>query len=161
MAAVDMFLKIDGIQGESYDAKHKGEIDVDHLLWGENQTGSHATGGGGGAGKVRVRDARLTMRTSKASPELMLACASGKHFPKAVVTVRKAGKAQQEYAVWTFTDVLISVYEICSLVPGDIPRDQISLNFAKVEIEYKEQKQDGSLGAAVKAGWDVKANKAV
>jgi type VI secretion system secreted protein Hcp len=161
MAAVDYFLKIDGIEGESKDQAHQGEIDIDYFAWGESQTGSHATGGGGGAGKVRARDVRLVMKTCKASPKLMLACASGQHFPKAELVLRKAGKQQQEYSKWTFTDVLVSAYEISGLVPRDLPRDEVNLNFAKVELEYKEQKADGTLGSPVKAGWDVKANKAV
>src|SRR5262249_50023879 len=152
---------IDGIEGESHDAKHKGAIDVDMFSWGEKQTGSHAAGGGGGSGKVSVGDVRFIMGTSKASPKLMLACATGQHLPRAVLILRKAGKQQQEYACWTFTDVLVSSYQSTSAVAGDIPRDQLSLNFAKVEVEYKEQQADGSLGAAVKAGWLVKENKPV
>jgi type VI secretion system secreted protein Hcp len=160
MAAVDFFLKIEGIDGESADSKHKGEIDLESWSWGEHNSGSHAAGGGGGVGKVSMQDFSFTAQTSKATPKLMLACASGEHIKKATLVCRKAGKDQQEYLKVTFTDLLVSSYQTGG--HGDaMAADQISLNFAKIEYEYKEQKPDGTLGGAVKAGWDLKANKAV
>src|SRR5262249_9719657 len=162
MAAVDYFLKIDGVEGESQDHKHKGEIDLQSWSWGEQQTGTHAAGGGGGAGKVAMQDFHFTMKVNKASPKLMLACANGQHIPKAVLTCRKAGKEQQEYMKVTMTDLLVSSYQAGGSSSSEVlPVDQISLNFAKLEIEYKEQQKDGTLGAAVKSGYDLKANKAV
>ena len=160
--AVDYFLKIDGIEGESHDSKHKGEIDLQSWSWGESQTGTHSGGGGGGAGKVSMQDFHFVMKCNKASPKLMLACATGEHIPKAVLVCRKAGKDQQEFLKVTLTDVLVSSYQTGGSAHSDvIPTDQISMNFAKIEKEYKEQKADGSLGGAVKAGYDVKANKKV
>lgn len=162
MAAVDYFLKIEGIDGESADHKHKGEIDLESWSWGEAQTGSHGAGGGGGAGKVSMHDFHFVMKVSKASPKLMLACASGEHIKKATLICRKAGTDQQEYMKWEMSDVLVSSFQTGGSAHGDLrPTDQVSLNFAKIEMEYKEQKSDGTLGGAVKAGWDVKANKKV
>jgi type VI secretion system secreted protein Hcp len=161
MAAVDYFLKLDGIDGESADSKHKGEIDIQSFSWGATQSGTFAGGGGGGAGKVAMQDFHFVMQVNKASPKLMLACANGEHIPKAVMICRKAGKEQQEYMKWTFTDVLVSSYQTGGSGQSDIvPMDQISLNYSKVEFEYKEQKADGTLGGTVKAGWDLKQNKA-
>jgi len=160
MAAVDFFLKIDGIDGESADDKHKGEIDIYSWSWGEQQTGAHGAGGGGGAGKVDVQDFHFTMHVNKSSPKLALACASGEHIKKAVLTCRKAGKDQQEFLKITLSDLLVSSFQTGGSGGSDIiPVDQISLNFAKYEIEYKEQKADGTLGGSIKAGWDIKANK--
>jgi type VI secretion system secreted protein Hcp len=162
MAAVDYFLKVDGIDGESGDDKHKGEIELESWSWGETQSGSHAGGGGGGAGKVSMQDFHFVMRVNKASPKLMQACATGEHIPKAVLTCRKAGKEQQEYLTWTFSDLLVSSYQTGGSGSSDVlPMDQISLNFAKVQVEYKEQKADGTLGGGIKGGYDLKANKAV
>jgi type VI secretion system secreted protein Hcp len=162
MAQVDYFLKIDGIDGESADSKHKGEIELQSWSWGATNAGTHASGGGGGAGKVAIQDIHLTMNVNKASPKLMLACCNGEHIKKAVLTCRKAGKDQQEFLKYTFSDILVSSFQTGgSSSSSVIPVDQVSINFAKVEKEYKEQKADGTLGAAVKAGWDVKANKAV
>lgn len=163
MAAVDYFLKIDGIEGESTDAKHKGEIDVESFSWGAAQTvpSPGGGGGGGGAGKVHVQDFHFTARTSKASPRLVLACASGKHVKSATLTARRAGKGQQEFLVYRFTDVLVSAYQTGGAAGDVVPTDQISLSFAKIELEYRAQKPDGSLEPPVKAGWDVKQAKPI
>ena len=162
MAAVDYFLKIDGIEGESQDAKHKGEIDVESWSMGATNSGTMQFGGGGGAGKVAMQDFHFVMKHNKSSPKLMLACASGEHIKKAVLTCRKAGKEQQEFLKVTLSDIIVSSFQTGGSAGSDIiPMDQISLNFAKVEKEYKEQKADGTLGGAVKAGWDLKQNQKV
>lgn len=160
--AVDYFLKLDGVDGESHDHKHKGEIDLQSWSFGATNSGSFSMGGGGGAGKVSMQDFHFVMNSSKASPKLMLACATGEHIKKAVLICRKAGTEQQEYLKVTMSDVLVSSYQTGGAAHGgDTSTDQISLNFAKIEVEYKEQKPDGSLGGAIKAGYDVKANKKV
>jgi len=162
MAAVDYFLKIDGIEGESGDAKHKGEIEILSFSWGATNTGSHSGGSGGGAGKVVLQDLHFTTKVNKASPKLMQACATGEHIKKAVLTVRKAGKEQQEYYVIKMEDLLVSSYQSGGHEGGDpIPTDQFSLNFTKISYDYKPQKADGTLEAAQHGGWDVKANKTV
>jgi type VI secretion system secreted protein Hcp len=157
MALVDFFLKIDGIQGESQDKTHKGEIEIESFSWGANQAGTAAYGGGMSAGRVQMQDFHFVMRVNKASPKLMLACANGSHIKNAILTCRKAGKEQQEYLKVTFTDLLVSSYQTQGTGAANvIPMDQISLNFTKVEIEYKEQKPDGTLGGAIKAFYDMK-----
>jgi len=158
MAAVDYFLKIDGIEGEAPDSKHKGEIELESWSWGESQGGAHSAGGGGGAGKVVMQDFHFVMKMNKASPKLFLACATGEHFKKAVLTCRKAGKEQQEFLKVTLQDLLVSTYQSGGSGHSDvIPMDQVSLNFTKIEFDYKEQKADGSLGAGAKVGYDVKS----
>jgi type VI secretion system secreted protein Hcp len=160
MAAVDYFLKLEGVEGESTDHKHKNEIDLESWSWGETQSGTHSGGGGGGAGKVSMQDFHFVMRVNKASPKLMLACANGQHIKEGILICRKAGKEQQEFLKVKFTDLLVSSYQTSGSAGSDIvPHDSISLNFAKIEFEYKEQKADGTLGGAVKAGYDLKANK--
>lgn len=162
MAAVDYFLDLDGIKGESQDTKHKDQIDVLSFSWGATQSGTFAAGGGGGAGKVAFQDFHFVMKVNKASPLLMLHCANGKHIPKAVLTCRKAGEKQQEFLKWTFSDLLVSSYQTSGSGGSDIvPTDQISLNFAKAEISYQAQDQKGALTSPVKAGWDLKKNEKV
>jgi len=162
VAQVDFFLKIDGIDGESSDHKHANEIQISSWSFGESQTGSHTTGGGGGAGKVVMQDFHFTMGTNKATPKLFLACANGEHIKSAKLTCRKAGKEQQEYLTWTFSDLLVSSYQTGgSDAGGVLPVDSISLNFTKAEIGYKPQKADGTLDAESKAGYDVKKNAKV
>jgi type VI secretion system secreted protein Hcp len=161
MAQSDYFLKINGIQGESVDAKHKGEIELESFTWGETNPAGHAGPGGAGAGtgKVSIQDLHFVVRYSKASPALVLACANGKHLKSAVLTARKAGKGQQEYLVYKFTDVLVSSYQTAgSTHEGAVPLDEVALGFGKIEIEYRPQKADGSLDAPVTVGWDVLKN---
>ena len=159
---VDYFLKIDGIEGESTDTKHAKEIDVDAWTWGESQTGSGAPGGGGGAGKVSMQDFSFTMKFNKASPKLMLACATGKHIKTARLAARKAGQAQQDYLTFTFSDVLVSSFQTGGTeASGLLPVDHVSLRFAKIEVEYKAQKPDGTLAVAAQFKYDLKLNKFV
>jgi type VI secretion system secreted protein Hcp len=159
MAAVDYFLKIDGVEGESQDSKHKGEIEILSWSWGATQAGTAAFGGGMGAGKVSMQDFHFQQRVHKGSPKLMLACAQGQHIKSAILTCRKAGKEQQEYLKITFSDVLVSSYQSGGSSGEVIPMEQISLNFSKIEMEYKEQKPDGTLGGTVKAHYDLKQQK--
>jgi type VI secretion system secreted protein Hcp len=159
--AVDYFIKFDGIKGESTDAKHKDEIDVESWSWGETQTGPQHPGGGGGAGKVAMQDFHFVMRLNTASPGLMRACATGQHIKTATLYGRKAGKNQQEYLTFKLTDVLVSSYQTGGSEQADIPIDQVSLNFAKIQVEYKPQRPDGTPGSAVTFGWDVKAGKSL
>jgi type VI secretion system secreted protein Hcp len=158
--AVDYFLKLDGIEGESTDNKHAKEIDVEAWSWGESQTGSAVPGGGGGAGKVSMQDFSFVMRFNKASPKLMLACATGKHIKNARLAVRRAGQGQQDYLTITFLDVLVSSYQTGGAESSGLtPVDQVSLRYAKIEVEYKTQKPDGSLVVAAQFKYDLKLNK--
>ena len=88
--AVDMFMKLKGVDGESNDAdaKHKKSIEVLAWSWGMSQSGTTHTGGGGGAGKVNVQDLSFTKYVDKSSTVLMMACCKGTHYDDAVLTVR-------------------------------------------------------------------------
>ncbi|PYY12453.1 MAG: type VI secretion system tube protein Hcp [Acidobacteria bacterium] len=159
--AVDYFLKIDGIDGESQDSKHKNEFQLLSYSFGASQ--AHAldfTGGGHGAGKVSFTDFNFIKQVDKGSAKLLSACATGQHIPKAVLIVRKAGKDQQEYLKVTLSDILVSNVQVTGDGSSPLPLDQVSLNYAKIEFEYKEQKADGTLGGSVKVGYDLKQHKA-
>ena len=158
MATVDYFLKIDGIEGESRDDKHKDEIEIESFSWGETQTGSFAVGGGAGAGKVSTQDFYFTMLVNKASPALFLACAQGDHIKNAILTCRKAGKKPVEFLKFTLSNVLISSFQIGG-TGGVVPTDQISLNFAKIEVEYQEQDATGKLTGSITKWFDLKSMK--
>ena len=161
MATVDYFLKIDGIQGESTDSKHKGEIQIESFSWGAVQPGTFGQGGGGGAGKVQMQDFHFVMTVNKASPKLFLACAQGDHIKGATFTARKAGgKDQQEFLVYKFNDVLVSSYQTGGSGASEtLPMDQVSFNFGRIEVEYRPQKPDGSLDSPENAAWDIKGKK--
>ena len=119
--AFDAFLKIEGIDGESTDKTHPGEIEIESFSWGVTQTGTGGTGGGGGTGKAVLQDFHFAALTSKASPNLMLACAIGRHFQRATLTCRKAGgSGQVEFLKIKLDDCLVSSYDIggASCGPG-------------------------------------------
>ena len=156
--ASDTFARIGDIKGESTDGKHKDEIEVLSWSWGVTQSGTMAYGGGGGAGKATFHDFAFVHRIDKASPLLMKACATGTHVKDAVITVRKAGKGQQEYLVIKLTDVLIT--SVTPSLDAGVTSEGVTLQFAKVDLEYKPQKADGSLDAPVQFKYDLKANKA-
>ena len=159
MAAVDFFIKFDGIKGESADAKHKDEIDVESWSFGETNTTGGGAGGGGGTGKASFQDFHFTMHLNRASPALMKACATGQHIKEATLSARRAGKGQQEYLTFKFRDVLVSSFQTTGTEELAAPTDSVSLAFAKIEVEYKPQKSDGSLGAPVVFRYDLKTNK--
>lgn len=144
--AVDMFLKLDGVKGESQDSKHKDEIQILSFSWGLSQTAQGA-GGGAGASKVSVSDFQIVKRLDTASPQLMEMACSGEHIGSGLLTLAKAGdnKGQQEYMKIKFSDILISSYSTGGSNTGD-PAEQISLNFSNVEVSAAEIKADGSIG---------------
>ena len=157
--AVDMFLKIEGIKGESVDDKHKDEIEVLSWSWGATNSGSAAAGGNTSTGKVNVQDLSITKRFDKSSPQLFLRCATGQHISTATLSVRKAGKRDQEdYLKITMTDVMVSSYQTGVASGGDAPADSVSFNFAKVEIRYRPQTPDGSVAGPVTACWNIRDN---
>ena len=160
-AAVDMFLKMDGVEGESTDKTHGKEIDVLSWSWGASQSGSMAAGGGGGAGKVSMQDLSITKHIDKSSPKLFEALATGKHLKEAKLVLRSAGGSQVEYLVITLSDVLVSSYSTGGSSGDDRPTESISLNFAQIKMSYVEQDAKGSAGAATEFGWDIKANKKI
>jgi type VI secretion system secreted protein Hcp len=160
--ATDFLLEIDGIKGESSDDKHKETIELESFSWGASNAGGHGSGGGGGAGKASFQDLHFTTPVNKASPLLMQACADGTHIKTASLFVRKAGGKQEDYYVVKMADLLVSSYQSGGHAGGNsIPTDQFALNFTKIEFDYKPQKPDGSLAAAIHGGWNVKENKKV
>lgn len=158
--AGDMFLKIDGVDGESQDSKHKSWIEILSWSWGEAQTGSAGKGGGAGIGKVDMQDFSFSKFMDKASPKLMLACAQGKHLPTMDFVARKAGGEQENYMKMKLTDVMVSSFSTSnSAGSGSLPVESISLNFSKIELEYFQQDAKGKTASAGKAWWSVTQNK--
>ena len=162
--AVDAFLKLDGIDGESQDRAFEKWIEVSSFSFGvSNPTTISSATGGAGAGKVQFQDFHFTSGINKASPQLMLHCATGQHIKKAQLFCRKAGGEQQSqvFIKYTLEDVLVSSYQTGGSFGEVVPTDQFSLNFAKIEFDFTPQASDGSLGSVVTASWDLKANKKV
>lgn len=159
--AVDMFIKIGDIKGESQDDTHKQEIDVLAWSWGLSQSGTAHAGGGAGAGKVNVQDLSLTKWVDSSSTALMVAACKGTHIKEAKLTVRKAGDSPLEYIKITLEEVLVSSLQTGGSGGEDRLTENVVLNFGKFKVEYTPQKQDGSADATTTAAWDIPANKSV
>ena len=156
--AVDMFLKIDTVEGEAQDTKHKKEIDVLSWSWGMNNNGSAHVGGGAGAGKVNVQDLTFTKWVDSASPKLFLACCSGKHFKDATLIVRKAGDKPVEYLKLKMDGVFIASVSTGGSGGEDRLTENVTLNFSKVSLDYVPQDDKGAPGTAIPMSWDISAN---
>jgi type VI secretion system secreted protein Hcp len=156
--AVDMFLKVGDIKGESLDKTHKESIDVLAWSWGMSQSGTTHMGGGGGAGKVNVQDVSVTKYVDKSSHLLIAACSTGKHYPEAKLTVRKAGDKPLEYIKITMTEVMVTAVSTGGSGGEDRLTENVTLNFAKYKFEYTPQKADGSGDAVVTFAFDISAN---
>jgi type VI secretion system secreted protein Hcp len=168
-ALVDYFLKIEGVEGESPDKEYPGWIQVQAWQWAEENAGRWGFGSGGGSGKVEMKDFEFRMVSNKASPKLFVMCATGEHIPQAKLVCRKSGgSGQKDFLTVTFGNCLVSSFKTVGNMPlgqgGQneeatvLPTDAISLNFARIEVEYKEQKNDGNMGPIVKSGYDLKLN---
>jgi type VI secretion system secreted protein Hcp len=156
--AADIFAKIGDIKGESTDNKHKDEVEVLSYSWGVTNTGHIGTGGGSGAGRATFQDLSIVHKIDKASPKLLEACATGQHLKEATITFRKAGKGQQDFLIIKMNDVIITGV-VQSAPSSEGGSETVSLEFAKVDWEFKPQKADGSLDAGIHFKFDIKANK--
>jgi len=161
MAQPDYFLKLDGIQGESQDSVHTNEIQLLSVSFGVTNQGAGGFGKGSGASKSDVHDIHVTKRADMASPNLFKACATGESIGDGIITIRKAGGSTAvEYLVLKLTEVFVSNFDIGAMDNGDIASESVGLNFAKIVIDYTPQNADGSGGAVVETGYDIKQNKA-
>lgn len=142
--AMDMFIRIGTLKGESRDKTHKEKIDVLAWSWGMSNSGTAHTGGGAGAGKANVQDLSITKYIDKSSPSLMLACCKGTHYDDAELIVRKAGDTPVEYVKITLSEVLITAVSTGGSGGEDRLTENVTLNFAKVKVEYTEQDAKGA-----------------
>jgi len=156
--AVDMFIKIGSLKGESVDKAHKESIDVLAWSWGMSQSGTTHMGGGGGSGKVNVQDISFTKYIDASSNALIQATCSGEHFAQAVLTVRKAGKTPLEYIKITMKEVIISSVSTGGSGGEDRLTENITLNFAEFKYEYTEQAVTGGKGTTKTATWNIAEN---
>ncbi len=160
MAQSDIHMKMGDIKGESTDDKHKDEIDVESYSWGASNPGSMAYGGGGGSGKVSFSDLTFVHRVDKASANLWKACATGEHIKEATLSSAKQGKGPQDFLIVKMNDILITSVSLSEANgTGSVPMEHVAIQFAKVDMEYKPQKPDGSLDAGLHFKYDIKANK--
>jgi type VI secretion system secreted protein Hcp len=156
--AVDLFLKLDAIAGESFDKTHIGEIQILAFSFGATQSGSTHMGGGGGSGKVNFQDISFTKYIDKSTPILLQMVANGKHFKEGILTVRKAGEHPLEYLKIKLNEILVSSYSSGGSGGEDRLTENVTLNFAKIDVSYSPQKADGTGDVAIVMNYDIPAN---
>jgi type VI secretion system secreted protein Hcp len=159
--AIDAFIKIDDLVGDSTDDKHPKEIEVLSWSWGMSQLGSTHSGTGGGSGKVSVQDLSFVKKIDSSSPNLIQMCCSGKHFTSGLLTVRKAGgKTPVEYLKIKLEDMIVSNYSTGGSGEGhEVIHENITLNFAKFTVIYTPQDKAGTAMGAINACFDIQKNK--
>lgn len=158
--AVDIYLKLDGIKGESQDSKHKDEIDILSWSWGAMQSGTTHMGGGSGGGKSSFQDLSFTKYIDKSSPTLMQYLAKGKHIPKANLVVRKAGDNPLEYIKLDMEDVIVTSISTGGSGGEDRLTENVTLNFGSFKQVYTPQAESGGEKGKVEFAYDIAANEA-
>ncbi|MGH8229325.1 MAG: Hcp family type VI secretion system effector [Steroidobacteraceae bacterium] len=158
--AVDMFLELDGVEGETVDKafKSKNAMDILAWSWGLSNSGTFHQGAGGGAGKASFNDIAVTKYIDKASPNLMLFCANGKHLSKGTITVRKAGEKPLDYLTISLENILVSSYSTGGSGGEDRLTENVSLNFATVKVSYAQQSDKGGKSGSIDFSWDIAQN---
>jgi type VI secretion system secreted protein Hcp len=162
--AVDMFLKLDGVPGESQDQKFKDHIEILSFSWGATQQGAYHTGTGGGAGKVNIQEPSFTHWVDKASTVLLQMCVSGKHIGKGEFIARRAGAdgKQQPYLNLKFEDLIVASIQTAGNGGGDDRMtEHFTLNFKKFEIVYTTQDNKGAAQPSNPVKWDLQQNAEV
>jgi len=150
-----MFMKVDGVTGESKDANHVGWTDINSFSWGASQQGSS----GDAAGKVNFNDLHVTTLIDKSVTALLKFCATGKRVKNVEVSLCKAGGQQMEYGKITLEDVLVTSVDYSGATTTDTLGITYAFQAARVKQQYWEQTGAGGRGAETSMGWDIKGNK--
>jgi len=154
--AIDSFLKLGTLKGESVVKGFEDQIQLLSWGWGMTQSGTTHTASGGGAGKVDVSDLQISKHVDAASPMLALACCKGTHYDSATLTMRKAGGTALEYVTITLTNLIVTSYSVSEGGGGDLLTDTFTLNFGKFKYSFQPQDNKGAKkGGAIDATWDI------
>ncbi|HEU4486172.1 MAG TPA: type VI secretion system tube protein Hcp [Povalibacter sp.] len=157
--AIDTFLKLGTLKGESQVKGFEDQIQILAWSWGLSQSGTTHLGTGGGAGKVNVQDISFTHYVDAASPSLMLACCKGTHYPDATLTMRKAGGDPLPYLTIKLKDLIVTSVSTGGSSGEDLLTENVSLNFASFEVSYQPQDNKGAKkGGAIEIKYDIAKN---
>ena len=160
--AVAMFLKVEGIDGESKNKDHVGEIDITSWTAGMTQSGTTHKGGGSGGGKVNFQDISFTKEVDKATAPLMQACATGKHIPEIVLVTRKSGGEALDYLKIEMKECIISSHQMGGAAGSDdMVSESVTINFGIINFTYKEQDDNGVAKSTVSAGFNVMTDEKI
>lgn len=155
--AVDYFLKLDGIQGESADEKHKDEIQLMSFSWGGSQTSSVAGTGGSGAGKVDLSDFSIMVNFDKATPKFFKSMCAGTHIKTGELSAIKSGAAGKPYLKVDFKELFVSSLQISA--SSEIPTVSVSFTYNEIKMNYSVQDEQGNLKSTGDITYDLKTNK--
>jgi type VI secretion system secreted protein Hcp len=157
--AIDSFLKLGSLKGESVVKGFEDQIQLLSWSWGMSQSGTTHQGSGGGAGKVNVQDLNFTHYVDSSSPNVITACCTGQHFDSAVLTMRKAGGSPLDYVKITLTDIIVTSVSSGGSGVEDLLMESVSLNFGKFKYEYQPQDaKGGKKGGAITATYNISTN---
>ena len=162
--AVDMFLKLEGVPGESRDQKLSDHIEILSFSWGATQQGAYGTGTGGGAGKAHIQEIAFTHFMDKASSVLWQMCVSGKHIGKGEFIARRAGAdgKQQNYMNLKLDDIIVTSVQLAGSHGGDDRmHESFTLNFRRFEKVYTTQDNKGVAQPSNPVKWDLQKNAEV
>lgn len=158
--AVDFFLKLDSIDGESVADGHTNEISLLSFSWGGSQVSSVAGTGGSGAGKVSLENIHVMKYYDKASPSLFKALISGTHIKTGVLTALKSGVTGgggKPFLKVSFEELFVSNLSVSG--SSEVPAESVSFSYNKIKVEYSTQNEQGILTAVAAVSYDLKANK--
>jgi type VI secretion system secreted protein Hcp len=161
--AVDIFLKLDGIDGESTKSKAEGWIEIQSFSNGVSNHSSGGSGTGHGTGKADVSSISFQKVVDKASPKLFLNCCQGTHIAKGTVQVREStgGSTTETYYQYDMEAVYVDSVSWGGAAGGGKPSESLSLSFQKITISYWPQDATGKIGSKIPAGWDVSKNQKI
>lgn len=156
--ALDMFIDMGAIKGESRDKEMKDKIDILAWSWGMSQSGTTHSGGGGGAGKASFQDISFTKYIDSSTNAMMNALAKGTHLPTVTLTVRKAGEGQKKYILITLNEVIVTSISTGGSGGEDRLTENVTLNFAKFSFAYTPQDSKGTIAGDKTFTWDIAEN---
>lgn len=159
--AVEIFLHIDGIDGNSLDQDHVGDISVVSFKAGVMQRGLGLAGGAASAATSDFKPLTVYKFIDQASPKLFLACATGQHAATATLTVRKTGAQPFDFFIIKLRDVIISSVnaDADTTDANGTLVETVSLSYTRIEWTFVPQRDDGSAGTPIIGGFDVRSNK--
>jgi type VI secretion system secreted protein Hcp len=155
----DMFLKIDGIDGETKAKGHEKEIQLHGFSFGATQPASSATGGGAGVARVQIHDLSIHKYVDAASPKLFTYCTGGAHTANALLSIRKAGGQQHDYLKIYLKEVLVTNINVTGNEGTSLPLEEVSMTFSAIKIEYHAQDEKGNLQGAVMGSYSLKTTE--
>jgi type VI secretion system secreted protein Hcp len=149
--SADIFLKLDGMSGESTDEDHKGEIDVEAFTFDAKRA----------SGKVKFSPLRVIKVLDASSPKLMQAAASGRHIKSGVLSFRRSGDPTGvEFLTYKLSDITVASYREGGANADDRTlgslEDEVGLSPAKVQVTEKTIDASGKAGPVVTGSFDLR-----